>query len=94
MVALTRAELALLSRWFAIVALPAPPFRSAPWSEVREPERWRARILRALRLGPAGSASWPVAIVEARWLAKRLGPPDVQAAAHTDELEEPRGRPR
>jgi len=27
-----------------------------------------------------------------RWLAKRIAPPDVQAAAHVDELAEEQGR--
>ena len=59
---------------------------------MQNPEPWRAIVLRDLRVGPT-SDYWRVALIEARWLAKRIGPADVQAAAHTDELVEQRERP-
>lgn len=68
-----------------------PPFRSAPWVEIAEPEAWRIVMLRSLRAGPAAGAQFQTAVMGVRWLAKRITPPDVQAAAHTDELVEQQG---
>jgi len=88
---LTPEDVAQLVAWFETAGLPMPPFRSAPWSEIHEPEAWRAVMLRDLRRGPAG-AYWPTVLQERRWLARRIAPPVVQVAAHVDELVERQGR--
>lgn len=90
MVRLTPEDVAQLVAWFETVELPTPPFRSAPWAEISEPEEWRAVVLRDLHHGIA-SPYWQTCLIEVRWLAKRIGPPDVQAAAHVDELVERQG---
>ena len=63
-----------------------------PWAVIHEPEEWGAVNQRDLHHGIAG-AYWYTALAGVRWLAKRIGPPDVQAVAHTDELAEQQGRP-
>ncbi len=90
MASLTPEELAQLVAWFETAELPPPPFRSAPWATIHEPEEWRAVMLRDLHHGPA-APHWQTALLELRWLAKRIGPPDVRAAAHVDELVERQG---
>jgi len=87
---LTPEDLAQLVAWFETVELPAPPFHSAPWATIHEPEEWRQVMLRDLHYGIAGPY-WHTALVELRWLAKRIGPPEVQAAAQVDELVERQG---
>jgi len=66
--------------------------RAAQGAEIRKPEAWRQQVLWDMRFGPGG-LYWETAVGEVRWLAKRIGPPDVQAVAHTDELAEQQGRP-
>jgi len=90
--ALTSDELALLIQWFETVELSASPLRAAQGAEIRKPEAWRQQVLWDIRFGPGG-LYWETAVGEVRWLAKRIGPPDVQAVAHTDELAEQQGRP-
>jgi len=34
---------------------------------------------------------WKTALIDVRWLARRIAPPDVQAAAHTEELVQRQG---
>jgi len=87
---LTAEDVAQLVAWFETVELPAPPFRSAPWAIIHKPEEWRAVMLRPPRHGIA-DPYWQTSLIELRWLAKRIAPPDVQAATHTDELVEWRG---
>lgn len=91
MPALTSEELAVLAAWFETVALPPPPFRSAPRAEIHEPEAWRRQVLWDIHCGPSG-LYWQTALGEVRWLAKRIAPPAVQRAAHTDELAERPGQ--
>ncbi len=85
MARLTPEDVAQLVSWFETVPLPEPPFRTTPWVTVGEPEAWRAIVLRDLRYGPAGPY-WTTALMDVCWLAKRIAPPEVQAAAHADEL--------
>ncbi len=92
MASLTPEELAQLVAWFETAELPASPFRAAQGAEIRKPEAWRQQVLWDIRFGPGG-LYWETAVGELRWLAKRIGPPDVQAVAHTDELAEQQGRP-
>jgi len=63
--------------WFETAELPPVPFRTAPWVEITaEPETWREWVLRDLRFGPAG-LYWQTSLIGARWLAKRIAPPEV-----------------
>jgi len=47
-------------------------------------------MLRDLHHGPA-DPYWQTSLIELRWLAKRIAPLDVQAAAQVDELVERQG---
>jgi hypothetical protein len=85
---LTAAELRTQRAWFGRVELPPGPFRSTPWPEIPDPECWRAVVVDDLYAGIANVGFDP-ARLEARRPAKRSGPPEVQAAAHTGELEQP-----
>ncbi len=89
--ALTSEELAVLAAWFETVALPPPPFRSTPRAETSEPEAWRRQVLWDIHFGPRG-LYWKTALGELRWLAQRIAPPDIQRAAHVDELAERPGQ--
>ncbi len=91
MASLTAEDVAQLVAWFATAELPASPFRAAQGAEIRRPEAWRQQVLWDIRFGPGG-LYWETAVAELRWLAKRIAPPAVQAAAHVDDLAE-RHRP-
>ncbi len=83
--------LAILVAWFETAALPPPPFRTAPWVEIAEPAAWRAVMLCTLRAGLAAGGHWDTTLLQLRWLAKQITPPDIQAAAHIDDLVERQG---